>query len=893
MSQQQKIDLALRGLYTSPNNLSGIPTGALQIADNVVINNLNLIESRRGQTQYGDPLSVGLDQVNKIFNYSSSLIVNYADKLAYDAGSGVWVNYVGTYVAPSSSFKMRSLEAQKNFYFTTSEGIYKLDALTSTPRAAGGIKALGGTGTTSGASGFLLDDSAVAYRVVWGYRDANQNLILGVPSQRIIVANATGGTKDVSLDIIIPDGVTTDYFYQIYRSQGTGSALDQPSDELFLVEQKAPTSGEITAKEFTIVDSTPYSLMRAALYTNASEEGIANANYAPPLAIDIDVFKNCAFYANVTQKQQIPISMISAGSPSLGYVTEATATTTSGSAVVGSIADTSILRVGMRIIGTGIQANSRILTIDTANQITMDKTATATSAPTVSLEFQDRFTVGGVDYWGGSTQNATANTFLVANTGSPGGDIDETAINLVEIINTSTSNTTIYAYYLSGVEDLPGQLFFEERVVGGSAFALTSTAGSSFSPVLPSSGTTVISSNDARQNRVFISKAGQVESVPLYRYFDIGSANFPIQRVVALRDGIFFFKQDGIYRISGETFESFVVTLLDNTVVLRVPESAVPFNNQVFCFTTQGIVAVTDSGVKIMSVPIEDTLLELSSAQYTNFVTASFGIAYESARQYMFFTVSQTDDEFATQAFIYNSLTDSWTRWIMDRTCGIVNPTVNKLFMAQTDTGQILIERKSYTLDDYADEQYSVVINSVDSSTQVTLASAAVVEAGMTLVQGPRDAYIEAVNGNVLTISEVNGLTTGAADVYTPIENKIQWAPIDIENPGILKQFSELSLFFKNAAFLEVEAGFASNIWQNFEVVNIRNSQQGGWGTAGWGVGVWGGEPGGSAVLRTYVPRNTQRAHWLQLYLRTEEAFTGFSLQGVSIMYNPMSSRFK
>jgi len=331
-------------------------------------------------------------------------------------------------------------------------------------------------------------------------------------------------------------------------------------------------------------------------------------------------------------------------------------------------------------------------------------------------------------------------------------------------------------------------MLFEERSIGGLAFAATSTSGASFSPELPDempilsnsaadptivvaesahglsdgdyvyvfidsctppiagryeitvvsstrfsvpvevtvAGTggyylldndAVVSDNDERQNRVQISKPSQVEAVPVYKYFDIGSANFPIERVVALRDGIFFFKTDGIYRLSGETFSSFTVDLVDNTVTLKVPESAVPFNNQVYCFTTQGVCAVTDSGVQIMSVPIEDTLLELSSEQYTNFASASFGVAYESARLYMFFTVSEEDDTFATQAFIYNSLTNTWTRWVMSRVCGVVNTTVNKLFMAQADTGQVLIERKNYTNSDFADEQYAVTITAVNSDT--------------------------------------------------------------------------------------------------------------------------------------------------------------------------------
>ncbi len=959
---QQKLDLQLRGLFTSPNNLSSVPPGALEVADNVVINSKSRIDSRRGQTQYGSPLSVGSGEVNKVFNYASSLIASYDNKLAYDSGAGVWVPYSGTYIQPADGYKMRSLEALRNFYFTTNQGVFKVDSISSTPRKSGVVRALGGEGALSGASGFLVNDSAVAYRLVWGYRDANNNLIIGSPSQRLVVSNSSGGDRDVSLTYTIPSSITTEYFYQIYRSNGTATAADEPSDELQLVIEGNPTSAEITAKAFTVLDQTPYSLMRTTLYTSPSLEGIANSNDEPPFALDMDIFKGSAFYANIKQKQRLSLSLISVEFPSLGYYVDGTVGTTDLSPTLTTIASTADLRIGMRIIGTGIPTNTRILAIPSGTTVTMDKNATATA--TVSVEFQDRFSIGEVDYWAGSTQTVATNTFLVDASGTPAQNINETALNLIEVINKSTSNTVLYGYYISSIDDLPGAMLFEERSIGGEAFFATSTSGGSFSPELPDkmnitsntvanptvittpqahglttgdiiqvydsnstptidgervvtvlSGTTfsvpvnvtvagttgyyvqnddyVVSDNDERQNRVAISKTSQVEAVPSYTYFDIGSANFPIQRVVALRDGIFFFKTDGIYRISGETFSSFTVDLVDNTVSLKAPESAVAFNNQVFCFTTQGICAVTDGGVQIMSVPIENTLLELSSEQYTNFSSASFGVAYESARQYMFFTVTEEADQFATQAFVYNSLTDSWTRWVMNRTCGVVNSTVNKLFMAESDSGQILIERKSYTNADFADEQYAVTISVVTSSTEITLASATNVSAGMTLVQGARKALVLEVDGNDLVISETNGLTAAAAIVYTPIESIVKWSPIDAENPGILKQFSEITLFFRNAAFSEIEATFSTNISLGEESLEVICKSTTGFGRLPFGVGPWGGAIGGQNVIRTYVPREKQRAHWLVLSLRTAEAFTGFSLQGVSLFYNEMSSRFK
>jgi hypothetical protein len=961
---QQTLELSLRGLYTAPNELSGVPDGALNIADNVVINAKSLAVSRRGQTQYGTPLTIGSGQINKMFNYSSSTILNYDDKMAYDSGNGIYVDYSGNYSPPSSDYKIRSLEALRNFYFTTSNGVYKLDSLTATPRTAGIVRALGGTGSLTGGSGFLLDDSAVAYRMIWGYTDANNNLILGFPSQRLIVANSSGGDKNVQLTFLIPDTITTSSFYQIYRSVGTATAADEPSDELQLVIQGNPTSVEIAAKSFTVVDATPYSLMRTTLYTSPSQEGIENGNSQPPFASDMDVYKTCAFYVNIKQKQNLTLALISVDNPSLGYLIDASVDTTSASNTLTSITDTSTLHVGMRIVGTGIPTDTVISSILSSTSVQMSKNATATG--TVSLEFQDRFSLAGVDYWAGSAEDVPTNTFEVATGGTPGQNIGDTANSLIDVINKSASNTLVYAYYTSGVADLPGQILFEERGVGGDAFIATSTAGGSFSPPLPdfeiitaisqanptvitsaahglttgdniyiydtnstpelegtyivtvlssstfsigvdvtiagTSGKWILSSlliqslNDSKQNRVLISKEGQVEAVPAYRFFDIGSANFPIQRVVALRDGIFFFKSDGIYRLSGETFESFAVALVDNTVILQVPESAVAFNNQVYCYTTQGVCAVTDAGVRLISVPIENVLLELSSSQYTYFNSNSFGVAYESARLYMFFTMSETTDQFPTQAFIYNSLTDSWSRWIMNRTCGIVNTAVNKLFMAQTDTGQVLIERKNYNNSDYADEEYSVTITSLDSLTQMTLASLTNVSIDMTIAQGNRQTVITAIDTNSNTITVVNstGFSSGAAIVYTPILNRIQWAPIDVNNPGILKQFSEITVFFKNAAFNEIMATFSTNISYGSSIVPIQNNpSQAAWGRFAWGRLPWGGERIGPAVLRTYVPPEKQRCSWMYLTLETEQAFTNFSLEGVSFIYNPLTSRIR
>ena len=701
----QTLQLKIKGIYTNPNDFSEVPPGALAVADNIVIDKESIAETRRGQNYYGNALSVA---PTALFNYNNRLICNYSDKLAVDTDNlGTWVDYSGSYNSPEAGIKIHGLEANRNFYFTTSTGIFKLDSVSSAPTKAGMFKALDGYGVTTGATGFLSHNRQIAYRVVWGIKDLNTNLILGAPSQRIVVINTSGGTTDVSLTITLPSDITTSHIIQLYRSSESASVTDEPNDELQLVYQANPTSGEVTALSMVILDNTPNDLMGAYLYTSPSQEGILQANEPPPYCKDMDVYKDHIFYANTKTKQRFNLTLIGVDLPSFGYYVDATTTTAISSPILTNIASTANLRVGMRCVGTGIPANTTILNILSGTSITM--TANATANGSVSVEFQDRIAIDAVNYYGGSVTAYATNTFKVYIAATPAENISDTAQELCEVINRTTFNTTVYAYYLSGYNDLPGKILIEERNIGGAAFYLNSTYGESFSPSLPTvNDADNISDNEVKLNRVYISKAKQPEAVPLLSYLDVGSANDPIKRCIALRDSLFIFKDDGIFRITGEDLSSFRVTLLDNTTSIKAPQSAVAFNNQVFIFSDQGVAAVSDSGVSVIGRPIEATLLELASLD--NFEDITFSVGYESSRQFILYTVSNEFDTYATQAFVYNSFTNSWTRWIMDRTCGIISKRDNKLYMGQPTNKFVYQERKDFTLTDYADESYDVSI---------------------------------------------------------------------------------------------------------------------------------------------------------------------------------------
>jgi len=838
----QSLGLKIKGLFTNPNTFSEAPEGSLSQADNTVLDRDSIIATRRGQKQYGNPVSV-TDTIDGLFEYQDTIITHTTgDKLYYDsAGDGtVWTQYSGTYEQPDSSTagdRVHAFQSNKNFYFTTSNGIYKLSAINATPIQAGAPAGLGGSGATTGASGFMTNNTNVAYRIVWGYRDANENLILGAPSDRIIVSNNSGGTRNVNLTFLIPEGIDTTWFYQVYRSGESASLSDSPNDELQQVLEANPTAGQITAGSITVLDATPNDLRQAFIYTSPSQQGIENANYRPPFAKDATVYKNYAFYANTRSVHRFNLSLISAGAPS------------------------------------GIQVGDTI-------------TFTNLTGPV-------SFTLTGA-----AAQNAALGEFKVSTGGSPAENIEATCRSIVEVVNIYASNTFLAAYYTSGFDDLPGQMMFEKLTLDPNKFYVTSSRTTCWAAIIPTSGQTQTneSDNDVLPNRVYYSKFQQPEAVPLYRYFDIGSADEPILRVVALRDGILILKTDGVFRISGESESSFRLSLLDNTVKILAPNSTAVLSNQVFFYSTQGVVAASDSGVQVISRPIENVLLTLSSDQFPNFPEQTFAVGYESDRKYMLWTVSSDSDTAATQAFIYNTFTNTWTRWTRRATCGGIKTADDKLYLGSpvvTAVGSsVLQERKTFTSRDYADEQYAVTVVSV-SGMVLNVASTTNLEVGMTIEQGTGIFGIitSIVSPTQLTLDRLASFLPGAATAYKPIYVAVTTNQIDADNPGILKQFRDCSFLFANADFTTATATFYSDFTLTPLSTPIRSKKFGGWGQFAWNTLPWGGFGTGQERVRTLVPQQAQRVNWLTVKLSVAQAFSSVSLQGVSFTYEPMSER--
>lgn len=273
--------------------------------------------------------------------------------------------------------------------------------------------------------------------------------------------------------------------------------------------------------------------------------------------------------------------------------------------------------------------------------------------------------------------------------------------------------------------------------------------------------------NEAFSNRIYYSKFQQPEAVPLVNFIDVGPRDSTIFRIVPLRDGLFVFKEEGVYRISGESATTgFVAVLFDNTTTIKAPDSAVTLNNQIFYFSDNGITSVTDTGSEIISRDIENILLPLVLSP--NFSSASFGVSYESDKSYMFWTIRDLEDTRAQICYRFNYLTRAWTKWEIAKTCGILNSSQDKLYLGAADTNFIEVERKEFRRQDFADREYvrDLLVNSVVDNV-VNIGDSTNVHVGDSLVQ---EQYLTIYKYNQLLIKLDSDHNVGDHNYYALLQ---------------------------------------------------------------------------------------------------------------------------
>jgi hypothetical protein len=860
-----------------PNSLSAVPKGSLLQAQNVVVDYNGLLSVRRGIKQFGTSFAtltgITTTEVFQEFFYKDSKLAWYGDAtasrldptrmyFAYDSDNlGTWVQTTHPFPAPAYALtnRYRSAQSNDNIYFTSVNGILKTDDPTRPLYSAGGLPGLDGSAALVDAAGFFSTNTEVAYRMTWILTDFNHNAVEGTPSTRVVIANNSGGDRNVQLTFTIPHGATTDSQWVIYRSPMSASGTTEPSDELQQVLQGFPTSTDITNGFFTVKDSVPQSQLGTALYTNSGQQGISQANTIPPLANDMCFFFGYMIYGAATTQQKFLLSLLSAEPPS------------------------------------GIQLGDTFTITNGASSFTL----TAATSENISLGHFKLFTGG-----------------------DPGSDILQTKQSLIHVLN-RFNQTLVYAFDATtpNSTSLPGDFFLQEQNIGGGVFEISSSRSTCWNPALTTTPADNKSLAGGGLGMGFCSKFQEPEAVPLANTINVGNPNFEWLRCLPLRNSVIVLKADGLFQLTGLTFP-FTVTILDTGTILTAPDSCAVMNNQVFAYTNQGVVAIAETGPGIISRPIENVLQPLSSYLYPDFPKTTFGTAYQTDRKYLMSTISSNDGFIkATRQYVYDTITESWTTYTYPIAVHDIqeSPQDHRLYVASADSTYPFIfqEKKSFTRIDFADIEIPVTITG-SSGTTVNLTDTSKVVVGWSLAQLVPESIsspsrllnlsvITAVlNSTQITVADVINwdLSMGTfSALEQPIPISVRYCPIiglgayagATGNPGIVKFFKEAQFFFQNAQFSSVDVIFASDFIANSTILSlIPVIAATGWGQFPWGQILWGGNSEFAvSSVRTYVPLSARRAHWLNLSLSLNQAMVGFTYGGCVITYKDVTTRSK
>lgn len=741
-----------KGLKTAQNEFA-LEDGAQRNFINMLLIHEARAQSRRGIDKLG---AIG-GFIRKLIDYDGRLLVHHSNtslrRMELDGTSSVAIGTVNTPNGTAGE-RIRTAQANKNLYTTSGSDVLVLDGSSSTLKRAGGMFApgfdrAGPAALLTGTGGFLADGFQVAYRYTVCRYDANGNLVEGAPSGRYIVANSsfvsgwvTTVAKNTVNRLLVPTDADTNYFFRIYRSDQVEVGT-QPSDDLQLVFERYFTQGDITNGYVEQIDIAPDNLRGGFLYTNPLQEGLAQANSRPPMATELYAWKQRMWYGGGTCPSRFFLRILSVG----------------GSA--------------------GIQ-NGDSLIIDS------DTFTATTGAPGATNEYH-------VESTGTATQNIEATALnlvsainkTAANTGvyahyisgpdqAPGAILIESRYPSAGTFSVFAANGSQRACFEPKLTPAPstfdlvraanvvtatkvsGNQTFEvgERVTigpgggvgafGTGPFTITAVAATTFSyaevgansalagqTATPSGANNATSVIAGKQNRVYWSKKGQPEACPRDNFLDVGSERRRILGICATDRALYVWKElEGIFRIFGDSDETFDVEPVDLKYKPIAAETIVAFDKRVWGLCDKGIVAVNEAGLEVMSNDVQEELqraitagtLTSPGAADPVIATMAWALPYEGESFVTFFIPGDRDSTGVAGAcsygYTFQSRTRTWSKWLWlnnvseGKVHGLVHSDNGKMYVADRYGGavgdsNVFIERKDGANSDYQDDDHA------------------------------------------------------------------------------------------------------------------------------------------------------------------------------------------
>lgn len=783
-----------RGLETSRNRVDAGLEGWAARCKNVVVRNEGVYEPRWPLAAVGTTATVNRFVWDPINRQMLRLGADEADVLDKLSGS-TWTSLDATrgYVDGAAD--------RGHFWLLSEEGLRRVNPGNTATEIGFVPEGLDiALVQLSGSSGWMPNDSQVGYRVVFGIKgSANSNeFFLGAPSGRLVVVNSAGDTRDVDLRLTVPSELTTDHFVQIYRTRpSAGSSID-PGDEHFLIWEHQLTSTDISTNGYyDFTDRVPENNGGPSLYSNASQQTDTQQNSPCEAAQgsngegSLVAYAGVLWAANYQPRSSLTVHMLSTLTDTGVNARSITGDTNSNDTIDNvSASDFDGLAVGQRIEGTDIPAGTNITALDSgAGTITISSTATGSSAG-VTLTCGDRLTLAGTEYVAWTSEDIANDKFLVSTDANVARSIRETSESFVRVVNRSSSNSEVYARYLSGPNELPGRILIVARTDRASTYTIQAHAhANGWWPVL-GSAQTILSLREP--SLIAHSKPGEPHAWPALNTIRLPEQAEALE-LTPLRAALLVWTDKGLYRISG-VYGNFVLELVDRSVIPVTSSTnpgygSVVDNNVAYAYTSKGLVAATETTVRIVSGAVKTHTDEglLSSAR----------LGHHHADNIVLLPIS------GVGTLAYHTETDVWTR-LETFYKHALSGFSGSLFLAQDGTTSRELNTANNsggTAQNVWDSSSAVNIDSIDTSANTLDLDSAVSgwAVGDVIEQGAVVQTIRAIASDVVTVSDASAFSTGAATVYVGYDVEVEYASIGAPSAANAKHLNYSHLWFDGA----------------------------------------------------------------------------------------------
>ena len=946
----QELTLYPAGLITDPNPHSAAPQGALTAAENVVMRRAGQLSPREGTTPLTAPAAIGAGEIHRLFDTDGELL-EWAGPTS--TNTGLFRQSDGAQILSGTGQALTALsqaahkaEAARNTYITTTSATRRIvNAAAAVPTAdyAGVPQGLvpRAVAQTGSANDWFAGDEAVAYRIVFR-KLINGQQLFGAPSGRSDIENpvaAPSAYNEITIPIPVSTagangaiGVVEGDVCQVYRSRLSGGASITPSDEMFLVLEQEVTAADITAQFMLVKDLTADENLGASLYTNATQQGILQANARPPAARDLAYYSGMMFYGGTTSPHRIACSLLEpevlrtvvvsavvgagldyftvpVGSASLSdvgrYLGNWNLPTGNNGADPINAGAPSVYGPGTRI-GSVDLATGRYYTVDDfGNQVFA--AATYAGPNTVELHgtviFTDIASMIPRAYFTSAIwnpgENVAGRRFNVPGAAGTAVNAEEVIESLAYIVGRDTSRK-IDVHPTIGSATEAG-FILEERNINfcpdgftfGYAPADTFSPSSYFGPYLGLNNPAT-SRQENVQNRVMYSKQLEQEAVPIVNFVDVGSEKANIQRLMETRDSLFIFKEDGLFRISGTGPFNLRLDTIDADLRLVQPKACVQHRNAVYAWTNRGFISVSDSGVRELSQQvIQSEIADTQQAliQNTSGLAVSGAFAFASSlHDEVYFAAPAAANLYgALVLYVYSRRTGAFTRWdfsasgnylcdgLYRKSDGalILAGYANTLLNPELWQGQNIRSDQAYPLTvasitSLGGDKYDIQVAAFPAGYTPTKGDAWVV--------GGVDCLVDAFDGALTVTVIATGAPAGvAATAHRAYESLVRFKVKEASNPGALKHWSQVvAVLDDGRKMTDLVMGFSSNVSPTRSTVSPSLTYT---------------ETTQPRVVRCAPTRNASRAAELFVDIAIAQALSTWRLSGMTLTYNVTSTR--